>query len=66
VLLVLVADVILMGTSVGQCADYTAESGAESTCTSGPVLGLAGTWVLGAVSVLAIAYCGRRLVHRSR
>ena len=46
--------------------DYTAESGAVSTCTSGPVLGAAGTWLLAAVSVVVIGYFARRLVRAAR
>ena len=63
---VVVANVLLLGTQTGQCIDYALESGAESTCTSGPIIGIAGAWVLGIVSLLAVAYCTYRLVQSFR
>ncbi|MFE4226957.1 hypothetical protein ACFRJ8_03600 [Arthrobacter sp. NPDC056886] len=66
ILLVIAVDALLIGFRTGECIDYTAESGAVSTCTSGPVLGPAGTWLLAAVSVVVIVYLARRLVRAAR
>lgn len=66
ILLVIAVDAFLIGSRTGECIDYTAESGAVSTCTSGPVLGAAGTWLLAAVSVLVISHFARRLVRAAR
>lgn len=66
ILLVIFVNVSLLGFQRGECFDYTIESGAVSTCTSGPALGVAGSWMLAIVSVVAIAYFTRRLVHVAR
>lgn len=66
ILLVIAVDALLIGFRTGECIDYTAESGAVSTCTSGPVLGPAGIWLLTAVSVVVIVYLSRRLVRAAR
>jgi hypothetical protein len=66
ILLVIVVDALLLGFRTGECFDYAAESGAVSTCTSGPVLEPAGAWLLAAVSVLVISYPARRLVRAAR
>ncbi|CAH0218128.1 hypothetical protein SRABI26_02335 [Arthrobacter sp. Bi26] len=66
ILLVIAVDAFLIGSRTGECLDYTAESGAVSTCTSGPVLGAACTWLLAAVSVLVISHFARRLVRAAR
>ena len=66
IVLVIAVDALLIGFRTGECIDYTAESGAVSTCTSGPVLGAAGTWLLAAVSVLVISHFARRLVRAAR
>lgn len=66
ILLVIAIDALLLGLRTGECIDYTAESGAVSTCTSGPVLGPAGTWLLAAASVVVILYLFRRLVRAPR
>jgi hypothetical protein len=66
ILLVIAVDALLIGFRTGECFDYTAESGAVSTCASGPVLGPAGTWLLAAVSVLIISYLARRLARAAR
>jgi hypothetical protein len=63
ILLVIAVDALLLGFGTGECIDYTAESGAASTCTSGPALGSEGTWVLAAASVLVIGYLARRLAR---
>jgi hypothetical protein len=64
--LVIAVDALLIGYRTGECLDYMAESGAVSACTSGPVLGLAGTWLLAAVSFLVIVYFGRGFMRASR
>lgn len=66
ILLVIAVDALLIGFRTGECVDYTAESGAVSTCTSGPVLGPAGTWLVAAASIVVILYLARRLVRASR
>ena len=66
IVLVIAVDALLIGFRTGECLDYTAESGAASSCTSGPVLGPAGTWLLAAVSVVVILYLARRLVRAAR
>jgi len=63
ILLVIALNVLLLGFQHGECIDYTVESGATSTCTTEPALGIAGTWLLGIVSVLAVIYFARRLVQ---
>ncbi|SKB90554.1 hypothetical protein SAMN05660473_02968 [Arthrobacter sp. 49Tsu3.1M3] len=63
ILLVIAVDALLLGFGTGECIDYTAESGAASTCTSGPALGSEGMWVLAAASVLVIGYLARRLAR---
>ncbi|SDK90829.1 hypothetical protein SAMN04487916_10454 [Arthrobacter sp. ov407] len=64
--LVIAVDAILLGFRTGECIDYTAESGAVSTCTSGPALGSEGTWLLVAVSIVVISYFARRFVRAAR
>jgi hypothetical protein len=66
ILLVIVVNLAFFGYQRGECIDYTVESGAVSTCSSGPVLGIYGTWLLAVVSVAAIVYFTRRLVHVAR
>lgn len=66
ILLVIAVDALLIGFRTGECFDYTAESGAVSTCTSGPVLGPAGMWLLVVISVILILYLARRLVRAAR
>ena len=57
---VVFVNLLSFGTQGGQCTDYAAGSGAESFCTSGPAIGVAGTWALGIVSVITVAY----FIHR--
>lgn len=64
--LVIAVDAILLGFRTGECIDYTAESGAVSTCTSGPTFGHAGTWLLAAASILVIGYLARRFARAAR
>ena len=66
ILLVIAVDALLLGFRSGECIDYTVESGALSTCTSGPAFGSAGTWLLAAASVVVIGCLARRLVRAAR
>lgn len=66
ILLVVAVDALLIGFRTGECIDYAPESGAVSACSTGPLLGLEGTWLLAAVSVLLIAYLARRLWRAAR
>lgn len=66
ILLVIAVNVWFLGYQHGECIDYAIGSGAKSTCSSGPVLGIGGTCILAIVSVAAIAYFTRRLVHAGR
>lgn len=59
-------NVLSFGIQSGQCIDYVAESGAESICTSGPVIGAAGAWALGIMSLFAVAYFIHRLTRSLR
>ena len=65
-LLVIAVNVLLLGYQAGECVDYPPESGLESTCTSGPAIGIPGTWAVGAVSLLAVIYFIYRLVRPAR
>lgn len=62
---IVVINVLLLGTQGGQCTDYTSAAGVESTCTLGPAIGLPAMWFVGAVSLIAVAYCGYRFVRKS-
>ena len=64
--LVVLINVLSFGMQSGQCIDYSAESGAESVCTSGPAIGMAGAWAVGVLSVLAVAYFVYRFARSSR
>jgi len=55
--------VLLLGLQRGECIDFIAESGAQSTCTTGPA---PETWFLVAVSLLPIFYSVRRLLRSGR
>jgi hypothetical protein len=66
ILLVIALNFFLLGFQHGECIDYIPESGKTSTCTTEPALGIAGTWLLGIVSVLAAIYFMRRLVQAVR
>jgi hypothetical protein len=55
----------LLGTQTGVCTDYTAE-GLEGTCTIGPAIGVPAMWIVGVMSILAVAYCIRRIVRIRR
>jgi hypothetical protein len=60
---VVLINVLSLGTQSGQCIDYAAGSGAESICTSGPAIGVAGAWALGILSLFAVAYFTYRLTR---
>lgn len=66
IVLILSANVLAVGFQVGRCVDYAEGSGRHSYCSSEPALGIPGTWVVGIVSALAVAYCGYRLIHFQR
>jgi hypothetical protein len=66
IVLVIVLNLLLFNFRVGQCTDYSVESGMESTCTSRPALGIPGTWVIAVLSLLAIGYFTYRMLRRSR
>jgi hypothetical protein len=55
--------VLLLGLQRGECIDFIAESGAQSTCTTGPE---PEAWFLVALSMLPIFYCVRRLLRSGR
>ena len=63
ILLVIFVNVSFLGFQRGECFDYTIESGATSTCTGGPALGIAGSWTLAIVSLAAIVYFTGRLMQ---
>lgn len=60
---VIVLNAFFIGSGGGECFDYGVESGATGTCTSGPMLGIEGTWILGVVSAAAVVYFARRVVR---
>jgi hypothetical protein len=60
---VIVLNAFFIGSRGGECFDYVVESGASGTCTSGPMLGIEGTWILGVVSAVAVVYFARRVVR---
>jgi hypothetical protein len=64
ILLLVAVNFLLFRYRVGECTDYTVESGAESTCTSGPLLGVPGTWAFGILSLCALAYFVYRIARR--
>ena len=61
---IIAVNVVLVGIRTGECLDYTAESGAVSTCSSGPLVGIPGTWAIAILSLGALAYSVYRLVRR--
>ena len=63
ILLTVAGNLVLLGSQGGECFDYVVESGATSTCTNGPALGIPGMWLSGIVSVLAVIYFVWRLVR---
>lgn len=63
ILLLIVGNITLLANKRGECVGYTIESGGTSMCTSGPALSADGTWILTAVSVVAVVYLAGRLVH---
>jgi len=52
-------------TRVSSCADAAPGAGA-SRCTSGPVLGVAGSWAAGAVAVVVVAIAVVQVVRAVR
>lgn len=67
VLVTLVVALLVFGLRTGQCVDYVSGSAGQSSCTSGPAMGVPGAWVLGVVGGLFVAYAlYRALGGRSR
>jgi hypothetical protein len=69
IVVVIVAPVVMLvtyGSQVGRCADYTAESGLESFCESGPQVGWPGAILIGVVCVALFVFAVIRLALRSR
>ena len=64
ILLLVAVGFLHFGSQVGECTDYTVESGAESTCTSGPLFGVPGTWALVILSLLTLGYFAYRIARR--
>lgn len=59
IVFVVVLGVIVLfvtGFGVGECRDASPGSGAESVCTSGPAIGVAGVWVAWIAYALLAAY----------
>ena len=66
ILLLITVNITLLGYKGGECVDYTIKSGATSMCASGPAVSMDGTWILAAVSVVAVVYFAGRLAHAVR
>lgn len=66
ILLLIIVNITLLGYKAGECVTYTVEPGGTSTCASGPALSMDGTWILAAVSVVAVVYFAGRLVNAVR
>ncbi|GAA3693730.1 hypothetical protein GCM10023081_33860 [Arthrobacter ginkgonis] len=65
-MLILALSILFSGAQIGQCAEYVAETGIEGDCTIGPALNLPGAWIWGAASVVALSYCGYRILRAGR
>jgi hypothetical protein len=63
---VVLVNLLSLGTQSGQCVDYAAGSGAQSICSSGPAIGIAGAWAVGILSLFAVAYFIYRLAGSLR
>ena len=57
---------VFINVQIGRCVDSVAETRIEGTCTNGPALGVPGAWIWGAASVLALSYCGYRIIRAVR
>ena len=67
VLVTLAVALLVFGLRTGQCVDYVSGSAGQSSCTSGPAMGVPGAWVLGVGGGLFVAYAlYRALGGRSR
>lgn len=64
--LIIVVNILNYGLQSGQCIDYIPESGAISTCSMEPALGLPGTVLLAIVSLVALGYFISRMRRPSR
>lgn len=61
-----VFNVLYLGFRRGECLDAAEGSGATSVCTSGPLFGIEGTWMLGGLSGAAVVYFALRLRRATR
>jgi len=59
-----VIPVLAIGFRGGECFDAAAQTGAASTCTSGPVVGFGGALVLSIAGVSLAVYAGYRAIRR--
>ena len=62
ILLVIIVNLILLAYKSHECVGEII----ESICTSGPALNMDGTWIFVLVSVAAVIYFARCLVHVAR
>jgi hypothetical protein len=62
--LALVIPVLALGLRGGDCFDAATQTGAASTCTSGPVVGFGGALVLSSAGVFLAVYAGYRAIRR--
>ncbi|MGG7466083.1 MULTISPECIES: hypothetical protein [unclassified Plantibacter] len=60
----LVVSFLIFGTSTGECLDAAPGSGAISACSSEPMMGYAGSWVLGLVAAVVVVYAVIRTFRR--
>lgn len=63
VLITAAAVVLITTSSQGACYDSGTDADA-SYCTSGPVVGVAGVWILWSVWAILVAYTGYRVLRR--
>jgi hypothetical protein len=64
--LIVLLNALNYGLQSGLCVDYVPESGAVSSCVSGPALGWPGSFFLALISLVALGYCINRLHRASR
>ena len=62
ILLVIIVNIAFVGYKSGECVGPTI----DGACTSGPALSADGTWIFVLVSVAAVIYFARCLVHVAR
>lgn len=61
-----IVNVVYLGFRTGVCLDAAEGSGATSTCTSGPLFGIEGTWLLGVISGAALLYFTIRFIRSTK